>query len=81
MKIRKAPIHDEHQQQNVYIYENKKEEYIVVSIPDLEWSICVRYEEETKDVQKRIEQSLRKVLEAEKASSLTAKIVQWIREM
>jgi hypothetical protein len=81
MKIRKAPIHADHQQQNVYIYENKKEEYIVVSIPDLEWSICVRYEEETNDVQMRIEQSLRRVLDAEKAASLTAKITQWIREM
>jgi hypothetical protein len=81
MKIRKANVLDEKTITNIYIYENKKEEYTVVAIPDLEWSILVHYEEETEVLKKRLFLSLSKALPNENAESLSNKVLYWIREM
>ncbi|AXM88097.1 hypothetical protein B379_02240 [Anoxybacillus ayderensis G10] len=80
MKIRKATIDEQSLQQNVYIYENKKEQYIVVAIPYLEWSIYVSYDDFA-HIESRLQQSLAKVLEEEHVSSLAMKLAQWMREM
>jgi hypothetical protein len=81
MKIRKANILDEKAVTNVYIYENKKEEYRVVAIPDIEWSLLIRYEEGTEELEKRLLLSLSKILPNEKAEQLSRKILYWICEM
>ncbi|AKS37823.1 hypothetical protein NP92_01405 [Anoxybacillus gonensis] len=80
MKIRKATIDEQSLQQNVYIYENKKEQYIVVAIPYLEWSIYVSYDDFA-HIESRLQQSLAKVLEEEHVSPLAMKLAQWMREM
>ncbi|MED0686443.1 YueH family protein [Anoxybacillus ayderensis] len=80
MKIRKACIDPHSSQQNVYIYENKKEQYIVVAIPYLEWSIYVSYDDFV-HMESRLQQSLANVLEEEHVSPLAMKLAQWMREM
>ncbi len=59
MKIRKTPVMDGQAPANVYIYENRKEEYIVIAIPALEWSFSFAYEEEAEAVAERLEASLK----------------------
>lgn len=81
MKIRKAVLFDERTPTNVYIYENKKEEYIVVAIPDLEWSFLVRYEEETETLKERLTLSLTKAVPQEHVETLVTKLLYWVREM
>ncbi|MBA2872757.1 transcription antitermination factor NusA-like protein [Anoxybacillus calidus] len=81
MKIRKANILDEKAVTNIYIYENKKEEYRVVAIPDIEWSLLIGYEEETEELKRRLLVSLGRMLPNEKAEQLSRKILSWIREM
>ncbi|OSX53890.1 hypothetical protein B7H16_09210 [Anoxybacillus ayderensis] len=80
MKIRKACIDPHSSQQNVYIYENKKEQYIVVAIPYLEWSIYVSYDDFV-HIESRLQQSLANVLEEEHVLPLAMKLAQWMREM
>ncbi|MBB5323892.1 hypothetical protein HNQ34_000984 [Anoxybacillus tepidamans] len=81
MKIRKANVLDGRTTTNVYIYENKKEEYIVVAIPDIEWSFLVRYEEETELLQKKLFLSLEKAVSKEQAEQLVGKLLYWVHEM
>ncbi|WP_243387696.1 YueH family protein [Bacillus kexueae] len=82
MKIRKANIvHEGMKVEKVYLYENKKEEYTLVSIPDIEWSTIIPYEEETSTLGERLTQSLRSRTVEEIHTPLTKKIVQWVREM
>jgi hypothetical protein len=81
MKIRKANVLDEKRVTNVYIYENKKEEYTVVAIPDLEWSILIHYEEEPGELKERLLLSLSNVLTKENTEQLCKKILYWVREM
>jgi hypothetical protein len=81
MKIRKANIVHEQTTTNVYIYENKKEEYIVIAIPDIEWSFSVHYEEDTETLKERLFSSLAKVLTEEHVEPLVNKLLYWIREM
>jgi hypothetical protein len=81
MKIRKANIVHERATTNVYIYENKKEEYIVIAIPDIEWSFSVHYEEDTETLKGRLVSSLAKVLTEEHVEPLVNKLLYWIREM
>jgi hypothetical protein len=81
MKIRKAVLFDERTPTNVYIYENKKEEYIVVAIPDLEWSFLIRYEEETETLKERLVSSLTKAAPKEHIEMLANKLLYWAREM
>ncbi|WP_044893976.1 YueH family protein [Bacillus alveayuensis] len=81
MKIRKANILDEKTLTKIYIYENKKEEYTVVAVPDIEWSLLISYEEGTEELEKRLLLSLGKMLPNDKAEQLSRKILYWIREM
>jgi YueH-like protein len=81
MKIRKAVLFDERTPINVYIYENKKGEYIVVAIPDLEWSFLIRYEEETETLKERLVSSLTKAVPKEHVEMLVNKLLYWVHEM
>ncbi|AEH48793.1 YueH family protein [Parageobacillus thermoglucosidasius] len=81
MKIRKAALLDERTPTNVYIYENKKEEYIVVAIPDLEWSFLIRYDEETETLKERLASSLKKAAPQEHVETLVNKLLYWVHEM
>lgn len=82
MKIRKANIQFEGERiEKVYLYENKKEEYTLVSVPDIEWSTVVTYEEDNQTLSERLHDSLNKYTHDEISRSLTSKIVQWVREM
>ncbi|MBS2970337.1 YueH family protein [Metabacillus sp. KIGAM252] len=78
MKIRRAHLPSTDM---VFIYENKKEEYSLVAIPEKQWSIMVRYEEAFEEVDEKLLQSLTKVTEQEKAKLLAGKIRHWITEM
>lgn len=80
MKIRKTIINEQSSQQNVYIYENKKEQYIVVAIPYLEWSMQVTYDD-LANIESRLHHSLRRVLDEQYVRSLAVKLAQWMREM
>lgn len=80
MKIRKTMIDSPSLQQNVYIYENKKEQYIIVAIPYLEWSIHVTYDD-LANIELRLQQSLANVLDEEHVLPLAMKLAQWMREM
>ncbi|MFC0295992.1 YueH family protein [Geobacillus jurassicus] len=81
MKIRKTPVMDGQAPANVYIYENRKEEYIVIAIPALEWSFSFAYEEEAVAVAERLEASLGKRLDHERAALLAERLLGWAREM
>ncbi|OPX02609.1 YueH family protein [Geobacillus proteiniphilus] len=81
MKIRKTPVMDGQAPANVYIYENRKEEYIVIAIPALEWSFSFAYEEEAEAVAERLEASLKKRLDHERAVLLAVRLLGWAREM
>jgi YueH-like protein len=77
MKIRKNFM--EGLEQKVYIHENKKEELILIAIPDIEWSYLFTYEAE--DIQKDLFQSLKRRVTEEKAEVIGSRILQWTREM
>ncbi|MCA1056677.1 YueH family protein [Rossellomorea aquimaris] len=77
MKIRKNFL--EGLEQKVYIYENKREELILIAIPDLEWSFSITYEEE--DPKGQLMQSLKKLIGEESADVVSERILQWTREM
>jgi hypothetical protein len=81
VKIRKANILNERETANVYIYENKKEEHIVVAIPHMEWSFLIRYEEETELLRSKLLSSLSKKVEGAQAELLVDKLLYWVREM
>jgi hypothetical protein len=81
MKIRKASLLNEKELSNVYIYENKKEEYFVIAAPDLEWSSRIDYEEDFETLRNRLTASLEKRLSPELAEELVNKILFWTREM
>lgn len=82
MKIRKANMDNEGKMiTNVYLYENKKEEYTMVAIPDIEWSTIITYEEESHSLSTRLPNSLKKTINEQVATQLSSKIIQWVREM
>lgn len=82
LKIRKANIKNEnHDITNVYIYENKKEEYSLIAIPEIEWSTTILYEEKRDELYKRLMTSLEKNVEQETADELARKVKQWVSEM
>jgi len=79
MKIRKTNIQGK--QTPVFIHENKKEEYTVVAIPEIHWSMFISYEEEKEEMIHRILETLpNKPLDEEKRS-LAERIFLWVREM
>ena len=82
MKIRKANVKIEnHNITNVYIYENKKEEYSLIAIPEIEWSTTISYEEKRDELYHRLITSLTKNVEQETADELARKVQQWVSEM
>ncbi|MEK5323488.1 YueH family protein [Aeribacillus sp. FSL M8-0254] len=82
MKVRKANIiHNGEEIRNVYIYENKKEEYILVAVPQLEWSKIIKYEEINDKTREHLQNSIAKRSNENIAISLCSKITQWIQEM
>ncbi|WP_226529138.1 YueH family protein [Metabacillus niabensis] len=82
MKIRKANVkNDNITITNVYIYENKKEEYSLIAIPAIEWSTTISYEEKRDELYSRLITSLAKSTEQETADELARKVQQWVSEM
>lgn len=77
MKIRKH--YYDKGEQKVFIYENKKEEYFVIAIPDINWSIQFSYQ--TFDVERLILETLPHTLHSDEKEIIVARIVQWTREM
>ncbi|MED1489409.1 YueH family protein [Bacillus smithii] len=79
MKIRKTEINGN--ETNIFIYENKKEDYFVVSIPKIEWSIFFTYEEEKEPLLRKMSDSLSKALSENESDEVAKRIYQWTREM
>jgi hypothetical protein len=77
VKVRKVFFNSE--EKKVFIHENKKEEYIMVAIPELHWSIDFTYDEE--NVQGKIYATLIGNIPEQEAEALGARIYQWTREM
>jgi YueH-like protein len=78
MKIRKTIVNQK--ETNVFVYENRKEEYTVVAIPDLEWSCLISYSETREEIVERLKESLAKGLH-ENVEELAERIYAWTREM
>jgi YueH-like protein len=77
MKIRKSIT--EGKERAVYIYENKKEEYFMIAIPDINWSIMFTYEQEMKEnVQMTLE---KRGIDEEESLIIANRIFQWTTEM
>ncbi|OAS87122.1 MULTISPECIES: YueH family protein [Metabacillus] len=82
MKIRKANVHNgKNLITNVYIYENKKLEFSMIAIPEVEWSTTVQYVEERDVLKARLLDSLSKRVENETAEELADKMIHWVGEM
>ncbi|MGM7722571.1 YueH family protein [Metabacillus sp. Hm71] len=82
MKIRKANVHNGNAFiENVYIYENKKQEFTMIAIPEIEWSTTVQYEEEREELKARLIASLSKNAAENTAEELAAKLIHWVGEM
>ncbi|WP_110114444.1 YueH family protein [Bacillus sp. CGMCC 1.16541] len=82
MKIRKANIRLEDKWiEQVFVHENKKEEYTLIAIPDIEWATVISYEEDMDTCKDRLVSSLSKRVSEETAIELTNKINFWVREM
>ncbi|MEI5905904.1 YueH family protein [Bacillus spongiae] len=81
MKVRKSLIQEI--ETKVFLYENKKEEYILVAVPSLEWSFSFTYEKFGERLIDEMTLSLQKVtkLTEEECEVLALKIDQWTKEM
>ncbi|MBS4172288.1 YueH family protein [Bacillus sp. FJAT-49736] len=79
MKIRKTAIVN--QQDNIFIYENKKDDYFVVAVPSIEWSTYFTYDDERHMLLSRWENSLKEKINEVQAKELSLKIFGWTREM
>ncbi|WP_175988548.1 YueH family protein [Bacillus sp. Marseille-Q1617] len=77
MKIRKNFM--EGLEQKVYIHENKKEELILIAIPEIEWSYSFTYEDD--NVHKNLFVSLKGRVSEGDAEVISSRILQWTREM
>ncbi|MGR3763607.1 YueH family protein [Rossellomorea sp. NS-SX7] len=77
MKIRKNFM--EGLEQKVYIHENKKEELILIAIPDIQWSYSFTYEDD--NIQRNLFESLKRRVSEENAEVISGRILQWTREM
>jgi hypothetical protein len=78
VKIRKAYI--QNQKLDIYIYEDKREEYFMVAIPAIKWSYFIPYDYELQ-MKKEIRDLIQKTESADMADELVAKIFFWIHEM
>ncbi|WLR41264.1 YueH family protein [Bacillus carboniphilus] len=82
MKIRKANItFDDVNIENVYIYENKKEEYTLVAIPQIQWSTIFDYNMSYEELYSELFQSIELRTSKKIAEQLAKKITYWSREM
>jgi len=82
VKIRKANVKNgEELITNVYIYENKKQEFSMIAIPEIEWSTTVTYEEGREELSARLQSSLSEKVESDTAGELAGKIGHWVGEM
>ena len=82
MKIRKANVQNGDQFiTNVYIYENKKEEYSLIAVPEIEWSTIVEYEEILDHLRERLHNSIGIAVKDEVAEELSTNMVYWVGEM
>jgi len=80
MKIRKTTILEK--QEDLYIYENKKDEFFVVAVPVLEWSTYFTYDDGKEELIRRLSESLQEKVGGEtSAIELATKIYGWTREM
>ncbi|KHD84862.1 YueH family protein [Heyndrickxia ginsengihumi] len=79
MKIRKMMVN--HDELNVFIYENKKEEYFIVAIPAFEWSATFTYDEEREPLIERLTNSLIRTNVMTDVEAVATRIYQWTREM
>jgi hypothetical protein len=79
MKIRKTLVNE--RQENIFIYENKKDEYFVVAVPVIEWSAYFTYDEIEQVLIPRWTESLICKLGEQMAEELALKIYRWTREM
>jgi hypothetical protein len=77
LKIRKNFL--EGMEQKVYIYENKKDEFILIAVPDIQWSYSFTYDED--NIQTKLLESLQGRVSKETAGTLSSRIVQWTSEM
>jgi len=77
LKIRKIFL--EGMEQKVYIYENKKDEFILIAVPDIQWSYSFTYDED--NIQTKLLESLQGRVSKETAGTLSSRIVQWTSEM
>lgn len=77
MKIRKSLAGGK--ERKVFIYENKKEEYFMVAIPEIEWAVDFTYE--TENLKEVLLKSITSAVSKEEAAELAARIYNWTREM
>ena len=79
MKIRKSI--SEGYECKVFIYHNKKEEYTVISIPDLNWSIQFEDDLYGESLEEHLVHSLFNLVDESLARELALRINQWTIEM
>ncbi|UXR70136.1 MULTISPECIES: YueH family protein [unclassified Staphylococcus] len=78
MKIRES--HSENYSAKVFIYENKKEDYFVVAVPDLNWSMMIDDQLFGEALTEHIVMHLFNVLDEQEAEVLALRITQWVQE-
>lgn len=79
MKIRKTMLKES--ELNIFIYENKKDEYFVIAIPAIEWSSTYTYDDFGDELIDRLTHSLNTKVNEEEAKTLAHRLNQWTREM
>lgn len=79
MKIRES--HSEHDSVKVWLYHNQKENYIVVSVPDLYWSIQIEDTLYGEALTEHLCMHLFNVIDEEEAQILALRITRWIQEV
>ncbi|KUP07585.1 hypothetical protein Q75_04960 [Bacillus coahuilensis p1.1.43] len=80
MKTRKSVV-DGHELK-IFLHENKKEELVLIAIPELEWSYALTYEEISNDFALLTESRMKeRGIDSHEAAGFALRLLQWIREM
>lgn len=79
LKIRES--HSENYSAKVFIYQNKKEDYFIVSIPDLYWSIAIDNTLYGESLTEHLYMHLFNVVEENEAELLALRITHWLQEV
>lgn len=79
LKIRES--HSDHYSAKVFIYQNKKEDYYVVSIPDLNWSILIDEALYGESLTEHLFVHLFNVIDEDEANTLALRITHWLQEV